>query len=110
MNKRTKLYTVELTENELAKVLFVMRSVNGKDAERSITSFATEYLGVKEIASFEVLQSKWEELAKLANLPRFINYYSIKKEWEQFLNVGGIDQVTLDKAIKQEREPTVLKN
>ena len=109
MNKQTKMYTVELTENELAKVLFVMRSVNGKDAVRSIASFASEKLGVKENTSFDELQSKWEELAKIANLPRFINYYSVQKDWEQFLNVGGFDQVTLDKAIKQEIEPTVLK-
>lgn len=110
--KYAKKYTIELTENELARVLFIMRAANGRsDYGISLTSFALEKLGVKEIASFEVLQSKWEELAKIANLPRFINYYSIQKEWETFLGIyipnDKLD--TLNKIDKLEREIAELK-
>ena len=109
MTKRAKMHTLELTETEIARVLFVMKSVYGEEVYgRRITSSILDKLGLEGMA-FDDLHSKWEELAKVANIPKAIYYYVVQKEWESFLGIGGMDQVTLDKIAKLERELAELK-
>ena len=108
MNKQAKLHTIELTENELAKVLFVMRNTNGRNHGRCITSIALEALGAKDIDS-GALHSKAIKLARTADIPTFLNYYEIQKEWEEFLGIGRIAQGTLDRIAELEKELAELK-
>lgn len=108
MTTQKKMHTIELTEHELARVLFVMRCVNGELYARSLTSFAFEKLGVQEIG-IDALESKVGELAKAANLPKRIDYYAVQKEWEAFLGIGGENKEILDKIANMERELAELK-
>lgn len=87
MTTQEKMHTIELTSHELARVLFVMRNANGETHGKRVTSTALEKLGAKDIG-FDVLHSKEVELAKRANIPTFIDYYEIQKEWESFLGIG----------------------
>ena len=108
MTSQEKTHTIELTDAELARALFVMRNVNGKDYGRSLSSVALEKLGAKDIG-FDALHSKAVELARRSNIPTFLNYYDIQKEWESFLGIVSMDQATLDKITKLENELAVLK-
>ena len=90
MTVHEKIHTIEISEQELARVLFVMRNANGReDYGRSITSLAAEKLGAEEIG-FDVLHPKAMDLAKRAKIPTFINYFEIQKEWESFLGIGDV--------------------
>lgn len=108
--KQTKMHTIELTEHELARVLFVMRYVNGKVYGKPFTSLAFEKLGAKEIGIGD-LEPKAKELAKTTNIPSCMDYYAIQKEWETFLGVGEEAKNTdiLDKIAKMEKELAELK-
>lgn len=108
MTKQEKTHTIELTEHELAKVLFVMRYVNGEVYGRSLTTFAFEKLGAKEVG-MDAIDSKIKELARTANLPKLIDYYAIQKEWEAFLGIGGKNKDILIKIANMERELAELK-
>ena len=105
MTKQVKMHTIELTEHELARVLFVMYVVNGTNDGRRITSLAFEKLDLNRVGAW-ALDSKMKELAGKANLPELIDYYSIQKEWETYLGVGITDEnkVILDKIAKLEKE------
>ena len=108
--KQAKMYTIELTENELARVLFVMRYVNGKVYGKPFTSLAFEKLGAKEIGIGE-LEPKARELAKTTNIPSCMDYYAIQKEWEAFLGIGeeAKNNGILDKIANMEKELAELK-
>lgn len=93
MDKQEKKYTIEVTEHELARVLFIMRNANGKDYGRSLTSIAMEKLGAKDLG-FNHLHTKAIELARSAKIPTFMNYCDIQKEWEEFLGINKTDQTT----------------
>lgn len=85
--KHEKMHTIELTENELARVLFVMSMVNGEVYGNNVTSLALEKLNMRP-AGASALFSKRRELAKIANLPELIDYFSIQQEWETFLGIS----------------------
>lgn len=108
--KQVKMYTIELTENELARALFVMRYVNGVVYGQLLASHAFEKLDVQGIG-IDDFESKVAELAKRANLPKIIDYYSIQRDWEAFLGVGeeSKNNDILDKIANMERELTELK-
>ena len=105
---KPKIHAFELTDAELARALFVMRNVNGKDYGRALSSVAMEKLGAKDIG-FHALHTKAIELARRANIPTFINYYDIQKEWESFRGIVSMDKDTMDKITKLENELAVLK-
>lgn len=106
--KQEKMHTIELTEQELARVLFVMSTVNGEVFGKSIMSYAYDKLKAKDIGLGNVY-SAIEELTKTANLPKLIVYYAIQKEWETFLGIGCKNKDILDKITNMERELTELK-
>jgi len=108
MTTQEKMHTIELSENELARVLFVMRYVNGEIYGEPITSLAFEKLGVRELG-IDATNFKVMELVKVSNIPRKIDYYSIQKEWEAFLGIGGENKEILDKIANMERELAELK-
>lgn len=110
MNTQEKMHTIELTEQELARVLFVMSRVNGEVHGTSITYIAFEKLNLKRMGGLK-LDSKKEDLAKTANLPVIIDYYAIQKEWEAFLGIGedAKNKEILDRIANMERELAELK-
>lgn len=108
MSKQEKMYTIELTEHELARVLFVMRYVNGEIYGKSIASLAFEKLGVRELG-IDATNFKVMELVKVSSIPKLIDYYSIQKEWEAFLGIGENKEL-LDKIANMERELAELKD
>lgn len=105
-----KTHTIELTEHELARVLFVMRTINGKVYGKTIASTAYEKLGLSRMGP-SALDTKIRELAETADLPKRIDYYAIQDEWEAFLGIGdGVKyKEILDKIISMERELAELK-
>ena len=105
-----KMHTIEVTDSELARVLFVMYVVNGTNVCRRITSFAFEKLDLNRVSAWEI-DSKVKELAKTANLPNLIDYCAVQKEWEAFLGIGGEirNKEILDKIANMERELAELK-
>lgn len=110
MSKQEKMYTIELTEHELARVLFVMNMVNGKIYGSNIAWLAFDKLNLKQVGASAV-RSKIEELSRTANLPILINYYPIQKEWETFLGIGIGEEkkALLRKIANMEKELTELK-
>jgi len=113
MTKQEKMHTVELTEQELARVLFVMGSVGAELYGKSIQTHAYEKLKVEYIkdsigeVKFYAAVDRFYEKAKLPNCN--INYYSIQKEWETFLGIGGKNKDILGKIANMERELAELK-
>ena len=105
-----KIHTIEISEHELARVLFVMRAINGKVYGKTIASIAYEKLGLSRMGP-SALDTKIRDLAKTADLPKRIDYYSIQDEWEAFLGIGdGVKyKEILDKIINMERELSELK-
>lgn len=110
MDKQSKMHTIEISEHELARVLFVMRYVNGEIYGYSITSQALYKLGVPELG-IDATNFKLMELAKESNIPKHINYYGIQKEWEAFLGIGEEvnNKDILDKITNMEKELAELK-
>lgn len=110
MTTQEKMHTIELTEQELARVLFVMSRVNGEIHGESVVYLAIEKLNLNQLSA-SALSSKIDSLARTANLPKIIDYYPIQKEWETFLGIG--DEVKnkdiLDKIAKMERDLAELK-
>lgn len=107
---KEKMHTIEISEHELARVLFVMQSINGKVYGKTIESIAYQKLGLRRMDP-SALDVKIRNLTETANLPKRIDYYSIQDEWESFLGIGdGVKyKEILDKIINMERELTELK-
>lgn len=110
MSKQEKMHTIEVSEHELARALFVMYVVNGTNVCRRITSFAFEKLDLNRVGAWG-LDSKVKELAKTANLPKLIDYCAVQKEWEAFLGIGEEikNKEILDKIAIMEIELAELK-
>lgn len=110
MTSKEKMHTIEISEHELARVLFVMQSINGKVYGKTIESIAYQKLGLRRMDPSRLV-AKIRDLAETANLPKRIDYYSIQDEWESFLGIGdGINyKSVLDKIISMERELAELK-
>lgn len=110
MTTQEKMHTIEISEHELARVLFVMRSVNGKVYDKPISYSAFEKLGLGRIGT-SALEVKRSGLTAKANLPKRIDYYLIQDEWEAFLGIGdGVNyKSVLDKIISMEKELAELK-
>ena len=112
MTAQAKMHTIEITEQELARVLFVMSKVNGEIYGKGIPSLAFEKLNINlNHIDGRILYSKIKELAGAANLPKLIDYYPIQKEWEAFLGIGEEvkNKEILDKIADMERELAELK-
>lgn len=106
-----KMHTIEVSEHELARVLFVMRSMNGELYGSKVIAYsAFEKLGLDRIGA-SALDTKRRDLAETANLPKQIDYCSVQDEWEAFLGIGdGVKYKTvLDKIISLEKELAQLK-
>lgn len=112
MIKYEKMHTIEVTDSELARALFIMRLVNGDVCGRPIDSHAFEKLGVgMKMMGGDVLHSKVEELAKKIGVSMCIDYRYIQNEWESFLGIGEEvkNKGILDKIANMERELAELK-
>lgn len=105
-----KIHTIEVSEHELARLLFAMRSMNGKVYGKAISYSAFEKLGLDRIGT-SALSVKRRELAKAANIPERLDYYLVQDEWESFLGIGdGVNyKSVLDKIISLEKELAELK-
>lgn len=110
MTTKEKMHTIEVSEQELARVLFVMRSINGKVYGKTIASIAYDKLGLSRMGT-SALDAKIRGLAETADLPKRIDYNTIQDEWEAFLGVGdGVKyKAVLDKIINMEKELAKLK-
>ena len=110
MTAKEKMYTIEISEKELARVLFVMRSVNGKVYGKAISYSALGKLMTDRIGT-DTLEDKRRVLAEKANLPKCIDYYLVQDEWESFLGISdGVNyKAVLDKVISLEKELAELK-
>lgn len=114
MIKYEKMHTIEVTDSELARALFIMRLVNGDVCGRPIDSHAFEKLGVgMKMMGGDVLHSKVDELAKKIGVSMCIDYHYIQTEWESFLGIGDGKSVKnkdiLNKIARVERELAELK-
>ena len=107
---KEKMHTIEISEQELARVLFVMQSINGKVYGKTIESIAYQKLGLRR-RDPSTFYAKIRDLAETANLPKRIDYYSIQNEWESFLGIGdGVNyKEILDEIISLQRELVELK-
>ena len=114
MIKYEKMHTIEVTDSELARALFIMRLVNGDVCGRPIDSHAFEKLGVgMKMIGGDVFRSKVNELAKKIGVGTCIDYHYIQNEWESFLGLADEESVKnkdiLSKIANMERELAELK-
>lgn len=114
MIKYEKMHTIEVSESELARALFIMRLVNGEVLGVPLTSIASEKLGLGmgKIGG-DTLLSKVNELAKKLGVSTCIDYYYIQHEWEAFLGIGDGESIKnkdiLNKIARVERDLAELK-
>lgn len=99
-----KMYTLEVSETELARVMFVMGRVNGLTDGESVYSQAYDIFGF-ENHSFEDYHALYEALGLSC-----IDYLLVREEWEKALGVGKFKKSPLEERIENlEKELDELK-
>lgn len=106
-----KMYTLEVSETELARVMFVMGNVNGLTGGVSVYSQAYDILGFgwmgddREKAYHASHQALYEALGL-----DVIDYRGVQEEWEKVLGVGESKKSPVQKRIENlEKELDELK-
>lgn len=105
---KEKLRTVELSEEELALIMFLLYKVNGSASPRlwgRCRGILDKNLG------FGGIEDKHNLLSKKCGYDNFINYRSVAKEWEALLGIGeeAKNQEVLNKITSLEKELAELK-
>lgn len=105
---KEKLHTVELSEEELALIMFLVYKVNGSAALRlwgRCRGILDKNLG------FSGIEDKHNLLSKVCGYNNPINYRSVSQEWEALLGIGeeAKNQEVLNKITSLEKELTKLK-
>lgn len=99
-----KMYTLEVSETELARVMFVMGRVNGLTDGESVYSQAYDIFGF-ENHSFEDYHALYEALGLSC-----IDYLLVREEWEKALGVGKFKKSPVQQRIENlEKELDELK-
>lgn len=100
MTKQEKMHTIELSESELAAILFLLNKSNGKSTYqlwKRCKDILTKFIDEDDF------ENKHKSLSEECGYCDYIDYYSVEKEWEDFLGVSGVD-------IKMVRNPLTLEN
>lgn len=99
-----KMYTLEVSETELARIMFVMARVNGLTDGEPVYSQAHNIFGC-ENNSFEDCRALYEALGLSC-----IDYILVQEEWEKALGVGKFKKSPLQQRIENlEKELDELK-
>lgn len=103
-----KMYTLEVSETELARVMFVMGMANG--AGRSKTSAYRQASNIlREGKDFKKVCDTYDELASRINLVS-IDYVTVKEEWEKALGIDEFKKSPVQQRIENlEKELDELK-
>ena len=106
MTKQEKMHTIELSERELAAILFLLYKTNGESTYqvwKRCTSILAEGVDRNDF------NDKHESLSKMCGYCGYCDYHSVEKEWGAFLGIGDMNKVALDKIAIMERELAELK-
>lgn len=105
MTTQEKTHTLELSEKELAAILFLLTRSNGT-ATNQVWSRCRDILA--EFIDRDDFENKHKSLSEECGYTDCIDYYSIEKEWETFLGIG-VENKILDKIVNMEKELAELK-
>lgn len=103
-----KMYRLEVSETELARVMFVMARVSGYTDGESVYNQAYDILelGGMDDASMEVFNALHESLEK----DGVAAYHLVQEEWEKALGIGEFRKSPVQKRIENlEKELDELK-
>lgn len=108
MTTKEKMHTIEISEQELAIIMFSVYKVNGSASFRlwrrcrGILDKRTGSIGIED---------KHNLLSKVCGYNNFIDYHTVAEEWEAFLGIGEEvnNKDILDKIISMEKELAELK-
>lgn len=106
-----KMYTLEVTERELARVMFVMGNVNGLTGGESVYSQAYGILGLYGMDNDrqKVYNASYQALHEALDLG-IIDYRRVQEEWEKALGVGKFKKSPVQQRIENlEKELDELK-
>lgn len=108
MTVHKKMHTIELSEKEIAAILFLLTKFNGVSTLR-FWEFCKDAL--VEPADFDAYMRKHKSLSNVCGYNDPIRYHLISKDWEAFLGIGdGVNyKAVLDKVISLEKELAELK-
>lgn len=99
-----KTYTLEVSETELARVMFVMGKANGFTEGETVFNQACNILGF-ENNSDAVYYALHEALGT-----SIIDYNTVQKEWEKVLGIGEFKKSNVQQRIENlEKELDELK-
>lgn len=101
-----KKHTLELSEQELAAILFLLTRSNGKSTFQVWKRCKDILVESTDNDDFEI---KHKLLSGMCGYDDYIDYYSVEKEWETFLGIVDTDKAKLDKIAMLERELSELK-
>lgn len=105
---RGKTYTLEVSETELARVMFVMARISGLTDGESVynQAFNIFELGGMDDASMEVFNALHEVLEK----DGVAAYHLVQEEWEKALGIGEFKKSPVQQRIENlEKELDELK-
>lgn len=103
-----KMYTLEVSETELARIMFVMARVTGLTDGESIYNQAYDIfeLGGMDDACMEVFNALHEDLGT----DGVAAYHLVQEEWEKALGIGKFKKSPLQQRIENlEKELDELK-
>lgn len=89
MTAQEKALTLELSEKELAAILFLLNKANGRSTYQVWSRCKDILLEFIDRDAFEV---KHESLSEECGYYGCIDYHSVEKEWEDFLGVSGANK------------------
>lgn len=108
MTTQEKTHTLELSEKELAGILFLLTRANGKSTYQV-------WKRCKDILTSHIdqddFENKHKSLSEECGYYDYIDYHDVEEEWETFLGIGeGVkNKDILDKITKMEKELAELK-
>ena len=106
MTIQEKIHTLELSEKELAAILFLLNKSNGKSTYKVWKRCKDILVGEEDD---DDLRIKHKLLSEMCGYDNLIDYYSVEEEWETFLGITEKNKVILDKIANMERELAELK-
>lgn len=108
MTTQEKTHMLELSEREIAAILFLLTKSNGTSNYR-VWKLCRDIL--VKTAYREVFINKHKSLSEVCGYHNTIDYCSVEKEWETFLGIGISEKnkALLDKIADMEKELAELK-
>lgn len=106
MTTQEKTHTLELSEKELAAILFLMTKSNGK-------ATYLVWKRCRDILAWHIdqddFENKHKSLSEDSAYDDYIDYHTVEEEWEAFLGIGYENKDLLNKITKMEKELAELK-